>query len=326
MHYALIILGALAVIAVYVTWRRRQRARTAVPEWARFFSQTQYRAFGSAVELALVERDLAATLQGGVVVALLPDGRPVQLGLQNLAQQCARADAQHWQSLIGAHVDAVLGAVAEAEAVDLSDFSQVRPLLRVRLFPTDALEPSDPPTVVARPVAEGLAAVLAYDLPSTVASVSPEALAPWGRTEDELFDLALDNVRKEQPPDKEHAEVERGVVLRSLAGDSFFVASHLLLIDRQLPGELPYGALVSVPTRHLVLYHAIRDARVLVAINALIPQTHRLYQQGPGSLSPNLYWYHKGDYLLLPTRMSDGTVKFTPPQAFVEAVMTPLAE
>ena len=152
-------------------------------------------------------------------------------------------------------------------------------------------------------------------------SVLP-ALASY---ESELLALGLENLAAEPAPDREDVEVERGVVLRLLSGPSFFVASHLLRLDRLLPQKLDYGALVCTPTRHLLMIHTIRDSRVLMAINAIIPQSYLHHQRGPGSLTPNVYWWHHGQLTLLPTTVDPYAVKFTPPPEFVKQVMDPMA-
>lgn len=335
---AALAISAVALLALLVLWARSRRQAgvglgrghgrgpRSVPSWAGALEPEAFVAFSEMVELALVERELEAVQRDGVVAVALPDGRPLQLGLQNLAQQCAHLPRARWAAFVGEHMDALLGAEAEANAIDRADFASVEPLLKVRLYATEALEESDADAVVLARPAAGLAAVLVYDFPHTVSSVPRSDLAAWGRSEEELLALGLQNLAAETPPDREDVEVERGVVLRLLSGPSFFVSSHLLHLQRLLPQKLPYGALVSAPTRHLLLIHTIRDSRVLMAINAMIPQSYLHFQKGPGSLSPNLYWWHDGQLTHLPATVEPDAVKLTPPPEFVEQVMEPMAE
>ncbi len=321
---ALMTLLLLWVLGLRAQARRLGGARV-VPPWAAFWTLPDYRAFSEAVELALANRELEAVSRDGVVAVALPDGRPLQLGLQNLAQQCSHLPRERWAPLIEEHLDALLGAEAEANAMDRRDFDTVKPVLKVRLYPEEALEDSEADAVVlARPV-PGLAAVLVYDFAHTVASVPREEANRWERTDDELRRVGLENLAEEPSPDRKDLEVERGVVLRLLSGSSFFVSSQLLRLEHFLPPKLPYGALVCAPTRHLLVIHLIRDSRVLLAINAMIPRSFVACQSGPGSLLPDLYWWHRGELTLLPTSVEKDSVKFTPPAKFVERVMEPLA-
>lgn len=329
---AVLVICVVALLAVIWLWARSRRGGAldargpkGVPAWAGFWGLEAYRAFTEAVELALVERELEAVHRDGVVAVALPDGRPLQLGLQNLAQRCARLPRHRWAPLIAEHVDRLLGAEGEAGSLDRQDFEAVRSQLKVRLYPAEAVADSDADAVILARPAEGLVAVLVYDLPHTVSSVGAEEAKTWGRDPEELLAVGLENLAAEPPPEREDLELERGVVLRVLSGPSFFVSSHLLRLDGFLPSGLVYGALVSVPTRHLLLLHVIRDSRVLLAINAMIPKAHVAYQQGPGSLVPNLYWWRDGQLVHLPTTVQTDAVKFTPPAAFVKQVMEPMA-
>ncbi|GAA3207913.1 hypothetical protein GCM10020256_03930 [Streptomyces thermocoprophilus] len=97
----------------------------------------------------------------------------------------------------------------------------------------------------------------------------------------------------------EEIPVEGGAVLHSLYGDSPFVASQALYLAQaahratgeSLPAE---GALVVVPTRHNLVYHPIADGSVVAAVNSLAGYAMRAHGDGPGALSPRLYWWHRG--------------------------------
>lgn len=323
-----------------------------VPPWAAVFDLPGFRAFVEELEEVLLERELDTTREGGVVAVRLGDGSPMQLGLQTLAQQCAALDRPAWRSHIEAHLDAAFTGCQQAQHLDRRDFHGVRPLLKVRLWAASAVDTDPDLRLVANRPAQDLVAALCYDLPKAVASVLPEDAALWGLPQETLFQLALGNLASE-PFTRERMEVERGAALEALHGPSFFVAAQLLRLESILgesgaPGPWrgsgdakgegsgdaqgegtraqggPYGILCAVPTRHLVLFHRIQDAQMLVALNALMAQSWLQYNRGPGSLSPSLYWLRDGQLLLLPTEVSRRGFTFRPPPAFVEAVMTPL--
>jgi hypothetical protein len=89
--------------------------------------------------------------------------------------------------------------------------------------------------------------------------------------------------------------------------------------------EAPFGALAAAPHRHAVLYHVIRDRSAIKAINAMIPAAFGMFQEGPGSISPNLYWWQSGRLTLLPSRVTAKSIEFAPPPEFVENVLNRLA-
>jgi hypothetical protein len=87
----------------------------------------------------------------------------------------------------------------------------------------------------------------------------------------------------------------------------------------ELPGALgPHGTLVAIPHRHMMLFHRIDTADVVFAIQRLGILAVNLDEQGPGSISPNLFWYHNGRFTNLPFEIEADTFSFRPPPEFVE--------
>jgi hypothetical protein len=300
------------------------------PEWASFFKPAEFAEFCGALEAALKEmgRTYEIDAEAGVVRAEEPgQPEPNTLGLLNLAQMCRQAPRLDWPHIIRRHFDQILRH--RAEAGDLmnrleSDFEAARPLLKVRLYPADT--PLDP-SAVQHP-AEGILAALVYDLPETVMSVSKDHIARWGRPAGELFKIALDNVRGEPGIQDELLEIPGRVSFHILNGTSFFTATHALLLEQRLPKPISeLGALVAVPTRHTVLYHAIADDTVSAAIHAMVFYANGLFQQGPGSITPTLYWWreaawwHEGEFTTIPASMEGNDVAVELPEEFKAKVL-----
>ena len=125
------------------------------------------------------------------------------LGLTNLAQLCRASAPGTYPEVIGAHFDAlVAGRGDRALAGRLGhDLTAARPVLRLRLYSRDTfVDGAD--QFVLRDVADDLTAVLCYDLPSNVVTVTGDTLPRWGVPTDELYYQALANQRR----------AERGVI------------------------------------------------------------------------------------------------------------------
>ena len=170
----------------------------------------------------------------------------------------------------------------------------------LRLLPDDAL-PADGAFRYVRPVSTGLVAVLALDAPDTVRILNDEDVARADFPT--LWAAGRANLLAE-PVEYEELDGPSGAVLHSVYGDSHFVAAKALVLPqsvRALTGrELPeHGALVVVPTRHLLAFHPIVDGTVVDAVNELAAYGLGAYQDGPGSLSPLLYWWYQGQLVCL---------------------------
>ncbi len=288
---------------------RKLAGRDHGPEWAPFFSGAQGREFLESVAADLRRRDLQFRVGDGVVDV---DGGG-QLGLANLAQVCNQAPPSEWGTVIGRHFDAILTKVDEVEF--RSDFEAARPLLKPRIYGAGDLP--DDAEIVASPIGAGLLSVLTYDLPTSVRTIHRDDAAAWAIPVDELFAIALANLEgAPDRPERTEMPFEGGGVISLLHGESFFVASEILRLREHL-GEAPNGALAATPNRHVVLFHPLVDLSAISAVQFMIQMTIGFHRDGPGSISPNLYWWHDGAITDLPYATDRKGVQFYPPDAFV---------
>lgn len=293
------------------------------PEWAHFFAPGGYAAFETALRKDLDSRNLPFELiaDEGVVMLTGEGIESGQFGLGNLAQLCNQSPRRFWAKLIADHFDMVLQTAKSAESsLDRfeNDFEAAREVLKVRLYPSDM---PNRDFMVFREPADGLIAALVYDLPQSVASVHKDHAEKWGKSEDELFALGLENVKAEGLIQPSIVEVPGGATVTALTGGSFFTASHLLFLSDYLKPENELGAVACVPHRHTVMFHPIQDEMAVSAMNALIPAAFGMFQEGPGSISPYLYWYHDGKLQRQPTEITDTSIEFEPTEEFIFQVL-----
>lgn len=168
---------------------------------------------------------------------------------------------------------------------------------RVRLLPPEALTPDIAGDLrYARVVAEDLVLAYAYDGPTSVRILTDHDLARDGL--EDLGQVAHANLA-DVPVTYDEVPMEGRGTLHSVYGDSHFVATKALYLSdlalRVTGKSLPRaGALVVVPTRHLLAFHPIADGSVVDAANDLASYALGAYEDGPGSLSPRVYWWHRG--------------------------------
>lgn len=257
-----------------------------------------------------------AATDGSVWRLVDDDGADLQVDLDTLATLCRDRERDTWAELVLSHLAPLLAPDPMATLAD--DPAALRDAIRVRLYPTEALEGSHitPP---ARPAADGLSEVVVVDTPDTVLVVDADRLDVLGLDHDALFTLGRDNLRQHEPIEAER-RTSGSVELLVAEGDSFFTATWALLLDEvtDLP---PDGALVVVPSRHALLAHPVRDADAVRAVQVLLAVAHRHVVDAPGALVPDLYWYHDGQLTLLPTEeQDDGQLAFHPTDEFVEVL------
>jgi hypothetical protein len=231
--------------------------------------------------------------------------------LDNTARIVADLPEETWPDIVDAQVRSLL-----APLVDLRNPGRWEADVRVRL-----VDPGSSGRAIARAVAPGIVAVIAIDLPDRVMIPPREDLAGWGMRDEELFALGLANVRAEGAPVPQPLDVNETLTLSVFEEESFYTATHVLELDRLLPGLGPEGALAVVPSRHLIAAYPLRGALTASAIGPLINLAERLYEQAPGAISPRLYWWRAGELMLLPHERIGDDITFHPPAAFSEALL-----
>jgi hypothetical protein len=296
------------------------------PRWARFMRDGEWDVFIAAVEDELRKRGWVYRLEDGYVWAPWGGDTDEALSLLNLAQLCHAAPDEDRPRVIATHFDALVAGKNDRVLADTlaTDLARARPHLKVRLYPRDTFR-GDADQFVVRDVADDLCAVLCFDLPSNVVTVNADSLVKWNCTADDVWYQALANLRRTERAAVEDVDVG-GAVLRAMTGDSFFVASNLLLLGDYL-GEAPaWGAIAAVPNRHTLVFHPIQDPSALRAIDAMVVMASGMCAEGPGSISPNLFWWRDGQLRTLPSHEADDHYEFVPPDEFVTEVLEQLAE
>jgi hypothetical protein len=294
-----------------------------VPEWASFFTPRQYHEFDQEITDELALRGISAEFDEDRGSARITGGEweGSRLGFVNLAQSCHQIPRRQWKSAIHEHFDRILKSVGPSDETDAldADFDAARAALRVRVYSaeTEGMERS-----VTRPLTDGIVELLVYDLPDSAAGVLRENIAEWNRTDEELFAIGLENIKSGAKIEAIRLPGEGGAELFGIFGDNdIYTASHALFLEDYLPDDLELGAIVAIPNRHAVLYHPIVDAKAVGALSSIIPAAIGMFEQGPGSISPYVYWWQNGIFQRQPTEITEEGINFNPTEEFIYQVM-----
>ncbi len=241
------------------------------------------------------------------------EGRTTQYGLTNVAQMWRQAEPRDRRDLLLDRL-AALDAQDQAPRTAPSDMpALVRPQLWAR---EDVGELHD--ELVMLEVTDDLVAVLSLDLPTTVQAVQPHDIEATGLTEDELWQRAVEQL--DDGETIERAALDEDGLVEVLVSDSHFLATQVLALE-ELVGALPeHGALVALPHRHMLALHPIRDTTVLDAVAVMAPFTVEHFEEGPGSLSAHLYWWHRDG--LERIAVDDVAGSISPPDSFIAMLET----
>jgi hypothetical protein len=293
--------------------------KAGVPEWASALSEAEYRAFAEQLSRALTARSLPADVRKGKI-AVTVDGQKASVGFDTLSRRCKVLPAETWPREISEYLDIALTSQDAVLAVLAKDFGAARGKLRVQLVPEGFVRPDWSEGLNYVRFGSGIHAALVYDLPSTVTTVPAEHLRGWKRSWEDVLGVATENVRAEiGVPTPEQVDLGDAIV-QQLVGDSYFVCSYALWLDTVPGASSERGALVSVPSRHTVLYHPIRDASAWRVMSALPVLSRDLFDKLPGTLSPNLFWICRGQVIDVPVSDAGGQLQVMPSKALCDAM------
>ncbi|MFF1823429.1 hypothetical protein ACFVWG_39370 [Kribbella sp. NPDC058245] len=247
------------------------------------------------------------------VGALLPvEGEGMTAGLANLARTVGGLPRQQWRAAVAAHFDQ-MGPGGERPAIP----EDLENELYLRLVDASSINPDwagRVPTLVpglltAPATYTGRAVAMHFDVGSLGLS--------WS----EINRIGLANLRR-LTDTVEYVQVP-GTEIAMLSG-GMFTASRALVLDTVLRESLhvenpPFGCLVAMPARDMLLVHVMRDPMVVHAFMAMARMATCFYSESPGQVSPHVYyvadqeWHQMTDY-------SSGTFDLRSVPAFSQAM------
>lgn len=296
-----------------------------LPEWGRLFDAPSYAAFIDTVHAELAVRGVPFELHDDYLrISRAHDSGPSpdwDLPLLPLAQRCAGEGPLRWPALVKEELERRVAEEKLGRELDAvrGDFEKARPVLKLRVQRADRLGAG----AISAPITGDLKAVLVLDLPSFVTPVRAADLAAWERPAEALVGLALENVKAQEHVELKPMEIA-GTRIYAVSGKSVFVATLGLAADDLLGAPTEFGALVAMPSGHILLAHSIVDRRSLRALEAMAAGALEAFEGGPSPLTPNLMWKRGDHFVALPVRREDGEVKCELPRSFDEEVVAKL--
>ena len=240
-------------------------------------------------EVAVADRGQPMRYDG--TATLIPvghDGVPVDdgmfAGLANLARTVAGLPRQQWRAAVASHFDQMIPPGGPPTIPEDLEAELYLRLVRASTIDPDWAErvPEFVPGVLTAPATyAGRAVAMHFDIDSLG--------VPW----DEAARMGLANLRRLKD-NVEHVRHHGGAEVAMLTG-SMFTASRALVLDTVLRQSLrvenpPFGCLVALPARDMLLVHVLRDQTVVSALDMLVRLATCFFADSPGPVSPHVYY------------------------------------
>lgn len=240
-------------------------------------------------------------------------------GLWNVAAACHHdgRGRSAWPDVVHDHVQRILRGIDDDPFEELSP-EDVAARTYLRLWDEASLPDLD--SYPHREFAPGIVELPALDLPDSVAIYGREQARRHGGF-GALRDHAVRNLSQLPADELEQLEGPRGSSFHFLGGESVYTAGMAVLLPHlatRLVGEEPgpHGWLLSVPNRHQLAWHSVRDTSVFGAVEGMATFASFGYGEAPGPVSPHVYWSDGQGYHQLTQHDGDGQVSIVVPPAF----------
>lgn len=192
------------------------------------------------------------------------------------------------------------------------DFDYAKQFLKVLLKADDIL-PDNEDFVYQRNYPE-LLTFLVLDFEEQFHYIKKSEAYQWEIDESELFEIAKENISKEEIEIKQFNYHDKYDVFALFSGD--FSASYTLLIEQELDFAIGrFGTLIALPTKGSVFLYVIETNDVLDVIGTIYSTIEQFFNEDPGNITLDFYWYFEGQFQLFnKTLNEDGSISFSKPQ------------
>jgi hypothetical protein len=298
---------------------KKKTDKTNVPEWASFFDEKEYSLFINEIDNYFKNLNIQFEIGDGQIHVNENEFGFSNLGLMNVAQVCKQEDKKYYKEIIGEHFNSMIRANKFDKEFEIiaDNFEEVKKYIGVRLYDNDYVAHIGKELTIGKDFAGDIYSMIVFDFPDSVLSINPERTTAWNKTTDELFEVGISNIKSKYPltiTKESFGEFSIWFV----QGEHFFTPNIVFDIENRQELIGSKGSLVGLPHRHSAIIYPIENLEVVKAINGLIPTIYGMNQEGPGSLSNNLFWYKDKTFTQLPYKIEEGKLQFYPPDNFVE--------
>lgn len=297
---------------------KRKPHESGIPQWASFFDNKEYSVFIEELDNYFKSLNSGYELGAGQITVKENEFGSDSFGLTNLAQVCKQRGKRYYKEIIAEHFNSMIRANKfDREFKKIADnFEEVKKYIGVRLYDNDYVAHVGKENTIGKAFAGDIYSMIVFDFPDAILSIQPEQTTAWNKTTDELFEIGISNIKSRYPLTITKETFGKfGVWF--VQGEHFFTPNIVFDIENRKELIGSKGSLIGLPHRHSAIIYPIEGLEVVEAVNKLIPAIHGMNQEGPGSLSDNLFWYNDKTFTQLPYKIKEGNLQFFPPDDFV---------
>ena len=275
-----------------------------------------------SVKLISEHYEILSVSEGVVTITVEQDS--AILNLHNLILKCAAEKRKNWEELIDSHFTSMFDAFAKQRQLNTSNFETIVDNLSLRIYEEPFVSKyGGTDNLIVKQHLEGTQTLLMLDLPTAFTPVQKEMFERWGKTYDELFEIAQQNVNKQlfSAVTEKIPLSESNIEVHFIENEDY-AASIALDLGNNSPdfvGE--WGSVVTIPNKGIVAICKVSKNKPLDFMNfiyKLKPIVERLFNEHPQPISTDFYWYYKGSFTKINISENDGKINVIAPAGLAE--------
>lgn len=293
------------------------KSKEKVPEWFPSKIADDFSIFIESIEEVLQENSTEYKFSDDKSVLILTNGdseKSLDFYINNLAMTCINSDKKDWKQIITKFLNSM-----QTEPVnEMIDFESAKSIVRVQLYTKDILEQVKDIKLVWKEIIPETILVLVFDREDRIESVRYEIIERWGKGEDEIFELAINNT-KDSLEGIFFDEIGNGSKVQVMESENIFTACSSLFLRDTCKEYNKNGIIFTIPNRNnLIILEIASLENMTKEIPFISGFTSNVFNNSPYPINSNLYWLKDGKYLKLPYEIKDKDFMFSPPQEFLD--------
>jgi hypothetical protein len=224
--------------------------------------------------------------------------------LDNLIRKLASLDESERFEEINRHFES-LQDKSDAHNYLYKDYEYANQFLKVLIKPKDTIPSLD--DFIHKSDYPETSTFLVFDFEGQFVYIRKDRAKAWEKTDEELFSVALHNISKEEVEIKEYSFGDKFLVYILFNGD--FSASYTLELEKNVELSIgTFGSLIAIPTKGTALIHPIETNDILDLVSILYPLIENFYNEDPGNISLDFYWYKDNQFEIFPKQPAENNL------------------
>ncbi|WP_460219339.1 DUF1444 family protein [Psychroserpens sp. MEBiC05023] len=246
------------------------------------------------------------------------------LNLHNLILKCSEVDKKDWSELISSHFSSMHESMEKQKQLDPNKFETLIDYFTIRIYQESFVNQNGgSDNLIVKTHLDGTLSLLMLDLPSAFTPIQKEMFDLWDKTIDEVFEIAQQNVNKQEfTKMTESIDVDGKSIDVNFIENEDYGASIALDLKNNAPefiGE--WGSVIAIPNKGIVNICKVSKDKPLdfiLYIQKLKPVVEQFYNQHSQPISTDFYWYYKGKFVKIYITEENGEFNVISPIGLTE--------